>query len=60
MNAMSLGGAGMSRFRWFPLVLLTDAIQNDPQWLTSVLQIGNDGFLLCYKRRPVDRIGVLK
>jgi caffeoyl-CoA O-methyltransferase len=29
---------------------LTDAIQDDPQWLTSVLQIGNDGFLLCYKR----------
>jgi predicted O-methyltransferase YrrM len=29
-----------------------DALKDDPQWLTSVIQIGNDGFLLCHKRRP--------
>jgi predicted O-methyltransferase YrrM/mannose-6-phosphate isomerase-like protein (cupin superfamily) len=36
-----------------------DALKDDPQWLTSVVQIGDDGFLICHKRRPAAAPAVL-
>jgi len=31
---------------------MLDAVKGDPQWITSVVQIGSDGFAVAHKRRP--------
>ncbi len=34
---------------------MLDAVKGDPQWITSVVQIGSDGFAVAHKRRPEKR-----
>jgi predicted O-methyltransferase YrrM/quercetin dioxygenase-like cupin family protein len=38
---------------------LLDAIQADPQLISNVVQIGNDGFMICHKRQPQPAATVL-
>jgi len=31
---------------------MLDAVKDDPQWITSVVQIGSDGFAVAHRRQP--------
>lgn len=34
---------------------MLDAVKDDPQWITSVVQIGSDGFAVVHRRQPANR-----